>query len=80
VRDYGIGIPQEQHEKIFERFYRVSDPSQRMVPGLGMGLCIVTEIVKRHGGTITVDSKVGKGSTFTVTLPISQDDISRGRA
>jgi PAS domain S-box-containing protein len=79
VRDRGIGIPKEQCEKIFERFYRVSDPSQRMVPGLGMGLCIVTEIVKRHGGTITVDSEVGKGSTFTATLPTSQDEGSRGR-
>jgi PAS domain S-box-containing protein len=71
VHDHGIGISQEQHEKIFERFYRVSNPSQRMVPGLGMGLCIVAEIVKHHGGTITVDSELGKGSTFTVTLPLN---------
>ncbi|HEX7737029.1 MAG TPA: ATP-binding protein [Ktedonobacteraceae bacterium] len=76
VRDHGIGIPAEQREKIFERFYRVSDPSQRMVPGLGMGLSIVTEIVKRHGGTITVDSEVGKGSTFTVTFPTSRDEVA----
>jgi len=69
VRDQGMGIPKEQREKIFERFYRAFDPSQRAVPGLGMGLYIVAEIVKQHGGTITVDSTVGKGSTFTVTLP-----------
>ncbi|EFH88456.1 PAS domain S-box protein [Ktedonobacter racemifer] len=73
VRDHGIGIPKELCEKIFERFYRVSNPSQLMVPGLGMGLCIVTEIVKQHGGTITVDSEVGKGSTFHVTLPLTRE-------
>ncbi|EFH81226.1 PAS/PAC sensor signal transduction histidine kinase [Ktedonobacter racemifer DSM 44963] len=69
VHDHGPGIPREQRDKIFERFYRVADPNQKAIPGLGMGLYIVAEIVKRHGGTITVDSEVGKGSTFTVTLP-----------
>lgn len=70
VRDYGIGIPQELHKKIFERFYRASDISRRAVPGLGMGLYIVAEIVNRHRGCITVDSEVGKGSTFSVTFPL----------
>jgi len=69
VRDHGLGIPREQRDKIFERFYRAADSEQRAIPGLGMGLYIVAEIVKGHGGTITVDSEVGKGSTFTVTLP-----------
>ncbi len=73
VLDHGIGIPQEQREKIFERFYRVGDLSQRAVPGLGMGLYIVAEIVKQHGGTIVVESEVGKGSTFTVALPLKRD-------
>jgi PAS domain S-box-containing protein len=73
VRDHGLGIPREQREKIFERFYRAADPQQRAIPGLGMGLYIVAEIVKRHGGTISVDSEVGKGSTFTVTLPLKRD-------
>ncbi len=73
VRDHGLGIPREQREKIFERFYRTADPKQRVIPGLGMGLYIVAEIVKRYGGTITVDSEVGKGSTFTVTLPLMRD-------
>lgn len=67
VQDHGPGIPREQREKIFERFYR--DASQQSVPGLGMGLYIVAEIVKSHGGSITVDSDVGQGATFTVTLP-----------
>ena len=69
VHDQGIGIPREQREKIFERFYRAVAPNQRTFPGLGMGLYIVAEIVKHHGGTITVESEMGKGSTFQVTLP-----------
>ena len=73
VRDHGLGIPREQRDKIFERFYRAAGPQQRAIPGLGMGLYIVAEIVKRHGGTISVDSAVGKGSTFTVTLPLMRD-------
>jgi len=73
VRDHGIGIPREQRDKILERFYRASGPKQKAIPGLGMGLYIVAEIIKRHGGTITVESAVGKGSTFTVTLPRKRD-------
>ena len=76
VRDHGLGIPREQLDKIFDRFYRVTDLSKRAIPGLGMGLYIVAEIVKRHGGTITVDSAVGKGSTFTVTLPLTGDTLA----
>jgi signal transduction histidine kinase len=73
VHDHGLGIPREQRDKIFERFYRAAGPKQRAIPGLGMGLYIVAEIVKRHGGTITLDSEVGRGSTFTVTLPRKRD-------
>ncbi|HEX4716450.1 MAG TPA: PAS domain-containing sensor histidine kinase [Ktedonobacteraceae bacterium] len=73
VQDHGLGIPREQRDKIFERFYRASGPKQKAIPGLGMGLYIVAEIVKRHGGTITVESTVGEGSTFTVTLPRKRD-------
>ena len=73
VRDHGLGIPRELRDKVFERFYRAADPKRRAIPGLGMGLYIVTEIVERHGGTITVDSEVGKGSTFTVTLPTRRE-------
>jgi signal transduction histidine kinase len=73
VRDHGLGIPREQRDKIFERFYRAAGFRQSAIPGLGMGLYIVAEIVKGHGGTITVDSEVGTGSTFTVTLPTKRD-------
>ncbi len=69
VRDHGLGIPREQRERIFERFYRIVDARRRNIAGLGMGLYIVAEIVKSHGGSITVESSVGQGSTFTVTLP-----------
>ncbi|GHO60828.1 hypothetical protein KSB_93030 [Ktedonobacter robiniae] len=72
VHDQGIGIPREQREKIFERFYRAVAPHQRAFPGLGMGLYIVAEIVKYHGGSITMESEMGKGSTFQVTLPLKR--------
>src|SRR5258708_31729530 len=73
VHDHGLGIPQEQRDRIFERFYRVSGPNQKAIPGLGMGLYIVAEVVRHHGGTMTVESTVGKGSTFTVPLPRKRD-------
>ncbi|GLV59736.1 hypothetical protein KDH_65610 [Dictyobacter sp. S3.2.2.5] len=76
VRDHGLGIPREQIERVFERFYRVTDLGQQAIPGLGMGLYIAAEIVKHHGGTITVDSAVGKGSTFTVILPLLRAALS----
>jgi len=74
VHDYGIGIPREHQGKIFERFYRTHDASTKALPGLGMGLYISSEIVKGHGGTITVDSEVGKGSTLQVALPLKGDN------
>jgi len=70
VRDYGIGIPKEHQEKIFDRFYRVFDTHDRTFPGLGMGLYIACEIIERHGGQISVESEEGKGSTFIVSLPL----------
>jgi len=69
VRDYGAGIPKAAQEKIFDRFYRVQDEKNRGVLGLGMGLHIASEIVKRHKGKLTVASEEGKGSTFSVLLP-----------
>ncbi len=71
VRDHGIGIPQDQREHIFERFYRVVDPSTNAIAGLGIGLYLVAEIIKHHGGTITVESTLGQGSTFHVALPLT---------
>jgi signal transduction histidine kinase len=72
VRDHGIGIPQEQRERIFERFYRAIDASRQGFPGLGIGLYLVAEIIKQHGGTIRVESVMGQGSTFHVVLPLTR--------
>jgi len=73
VKDHGIGIDKRFHQKIFERFYRVEGKSEQTYPGFGIGLFIASEIVHRHHGTITVESEKGKGSVFTVSLPITQN-------
>jgi signal transduction histidine kinase len=70
VQDFGIGMQKEHLEKIFERFYRVYDTTDKTFPGLGIGLYISSEIVKRHGGKFWVDSSIGEGSTFHFSLPI----------
>jgi heavy metal sensor kinase len=67
VADTGIGIPAEQLSRVFDRFYRVD--ASRSTPGAGLGLTIAREIATAHGGTVEVDSALGKGSTFTVNLP-----------
>lgn len=70
VRDQGIGISQEAQEKIFERFYRAVPADRTSIPGVGIGLYIVSKIVKQHQGTISVESTPGEGSTFHVTFPL----------
>lgn len=69
VHDNGIGIPKSQHKKIFERLYQVTDAKEKTFPGLGMGLYISKEIIRRHKGTIWVKSEKEKGATFYFTLP-----------
>jgi PAS domain S-box-containing protein len=71
VQDFGMGIPKDQQSKVFERFYRVSGESENTYAGLGLGLYISSEIIKRHHGCIGVDSEVGKGSTFYFELPLN---------
>jgi signal transduction histidine kinase len=70
VRDTGIGIPDAEADRIFERFYRVNKARSREVGGTGLGLSIVRHAVQRHGGEITVRSVLGAGSTFRVVLPV----------
>lgn len=67
--DTGIGIDAAEHERVFEKFYRASDRRIEGITGSGLGLALAREIVRLHGGDITVDSEPGKGSTFTLTLP-----------
>ena len=75
VRDYGVGIAKAHQKHIFDRFYRVHDSSNKTFKGLGMGLYIAYGIVKRHGGDTTVQSAPGKGSTFTISLPLEKGDF-----
>jgi len=70
VSDTGVGIPEPDLQNIFERFYRVKGSRGRTHEGTGIGLALVNELVKIHGGSIQVESKLNQGSTFTVTVPI----------
>ena len=72
ITDQGIGISEADQAHIFDRFYRVDKARSRGSGGTGLGLSIVDNIIKQHGGTISVKSALGEGSTFTVELPISQ--------
>ena len=69
VEDSGPGIPPKEHEKIFERFYRLGSELRRETQGVGIGLSIVRHIVEAHGGRVTVRSSIGEGSRFTIELP-----------
>jgi signal transduction histidine kinase len=70
VIDHGIGIPDGEQPKIFEKFYRVGDPLVHNTKGSGLGLSLVRHIVRAHNGEVTVESTPGKGSKFVITLPV----------
>lgn len=74
VADNGVGIREDDRKHIFEPFFQAQDNK----PGTGIGLNIVKNIVDRHHGTISVESEVGKGSTFTIVLPVTQSDMAKG--
>jgi len=78
VEDHGIGIPTHEQTKIFEKFYRVGDPLVHNTKGSGLGLSLVRHIVQAHGGDVAVDSAPGRGSKFTITLPVNgRANVSR---
>jgi signal transduction histidine kinase len=69
VKDYGCGMSQSHIEHIFERFYRVDKGRSRDAGGTGLGLSIVKHVVQLHGGSVSVVSELGVGSTFTIKIP-----------
>ena len=69
VSDTGIGIPEKDLNRIFERFYRVDKARSRELGGTGLGLSIVKHIVQEHKGQVAVESVIGRGSTFSFTVP-----------
>ena len=73
VSDHGIGISRKDCEKIFEKFFRSPMPDGRKIPGSGIGLTLVKDIIESHGGTIEVKSEIGKGSTFKLSFPLSKE-------
>ncbi len=75
VEDFGVGISKDKQDKVFEQFFRVSGPTQSTFPGLGLGLYVSAEIIKREGGRIWVESTEGKGSTFCFNLPLKKQKV-----
>lgn len=74
VRDYGVGIPEELKSKVFDRFFRVTNPGIHTYPGLGLGLYISAGIIRRHGGIIGLESKINNGSCFYFILPSAENE------
>ena len=78
VRDQGIGIDEQDVPRLFERFSRIATEATHSIPGTGLGLYIARELVRQHGGDITVSTKPGAGSVFTVTLPLEAAAEGKG--
>jgi two-component system, OmpR family, phosphate regulon sensor histidine kinase PhoR len=76
VKDTGVGIPQRSLDRVFERFYRVDDARSRQTGGTGLGLAIVKHVAETHGGSVSVESELGVGSTFHLVLPLPPSDRS----
>jgi signal transduction histidine kinase len=76
VRDQGMGIDAEGLSLLFTRFGRVPTPATRGIPGTGLGLYVSRELARRHGGDLSVESRPGEGSTFTLTLPLTMEVAS----
>jgi signal transduction histidine kinase len=72
VEDQGIGIDNKDVDKVFDRFYRAAGENEKTYPGFGIGLFLAREIIERHHGSIFVESQKGKGSIFTIKLPMDR--------
>jgi PAS domain S-box-containing protein len=79
VRDTGVGIPREELPRMFERFHRIDHTRGRTHEGTGIGLALVHELVKLHGGAMTVDSEIGEGSIFTISIPLGKAHLDPER-
>ncbi|MBI2023285.1 PAS domain-containing protein [Candidatus Giovannonibacteria bacterium] len=77
VSDNGFGIPEAEKKRVFSKFFRASNVVRRETEGTGLGLFIVRNIIKRHGGDISFDSVEGKGTTFTIALPLNKEDVPK---
>ena len=77
VQDTGTGIPADEMPRLFERFHRVENAQGRTHEGSGIGLALVQELVKLHGGSITAESEVGRGTTFCVSIPLGTEHLPR---
>ncbi len=79
VRDTGVGIPEHELPRLFERFHRVEGQRGRTQEGTGIGLALVQELVRRHGGSVHGESAIGRGSTFTVSIPLGKSHLPAER-
>ena len=77
VSDTGTGIPAHELPRVFDRFHRIEGSRGRSFEGTGIGLALVSELVKAHGGTVRVESIVGRGSTFTVSIPLGSNHLPK---
>ena len=76
IKDNGIGIKKDDQKYIFDKFYRIGKGDFKTVKGLGLGLYYVKQIVVAHGGNIDVDSTPGKGTTFTINIPLNHEHLT----
>ena len=73
IKDNGPGIPPEERERIFQKFYQIEESFTGQVEGAGLGLALVKRIIEAHGGKVVLDSVIGSGSTFSLLFPVRQN-------
>ncbi len=78
IEDSGVGIAKEHYETVFQEFRQLDESMARQRIGTGLGLPISRHLVEQHGGTLTLSSEIGQGSTFTITLPLAKNGTENG--